>query len=468
MGIKGKRIAVIGGGISGLAAAHRLEKAKKDGEIGDYDLYEKANRLGGKIQTERMNGFVIERGPDSYLARKESMTRLAREVGMEQDLLSNDTGQSFVLKGDTLYPIPGGAIMGIPTEIKPFLNTRLLSPIGKVRAAGDFFYPRITSKDEDISLGHFFRKRLGNEVVDHLIEPLLSGIYAGNLDKLSLKATFPQFQQVEQKHGSLIRGMKGSRPKKQEQKADTTKSKGQFLTFRKGLGSFVEAIEAKLNPDSIHKNSRLIKVYKEDGQFQLSFEDGTIKTYDQVIVTAPPKVTAQLLSDYPYFSYLENMEATTVATIAMAYKEEDVEIPQNGTGFVVAKKSNHAITACTWTHKKWEHSTPDGYALLRAYVGRAGDSAIVSRSDEEILSAVLYDLKQLMKIKGEPEFFIVTRWKEAMPQYNVGHTFKLNKIKEDIARNLQGLYLAGGGYEGIGLPDCIDQGEAAVERILKR
>ncbi|WP_227937848.1 protoporphyrinogen oxidase [Alkalihalobacillus deserti] len=465
---KERRIAIIGGGITGLAAAHKLEKAKEKGMAIDYDLFEQKNRLGGKIETKRINGFVIERGPDSYLARKESMSRLAKEVGLEDEMLFNDTGQAYVLKGNQLYPIPDGAVMGIPTDIKPFLNTRLLSPIGKLRAVGDFFYPRMTSKNEDISLGHFFRRRLGNEVVDHLIEPLLSGIYAGNLDKLSLKATFPQYQQVEQKHGSLIRGMKDSKTKKANRNGVTTKSRGMFLTFRNGLESFIKAIESNLNASSIHKNNSLTKIYKQDGQFHLLLENGDIKIYDEVIVTTPPKVSAKLLADYPYFSYLDQMEATTVATIAMAYKEDQVKIPYEGTGFVVSKKSNHAITACTWTHKKWKHSTPEGYALLRAYVGRSGDSAIVSRSDEEILSAVLYDLNQIMKIEKQPEFFIVSRWKEAMPQYNVGHTFKMSKIKEDIARNLPGLYLAGGGYEGIGLPDCIDQGEAAVEQIFNR
>ncbi|MFC0473668.1 protoporphyrinogen oxidase [Halalkalibacter kiskunsagensis] len=465
---KKRRIAIIGGGITGLAAAQKLEKARKNGEHITYDLFEKSGVLGGKIKTERVNGFVIELGPDSYLARKESMTRLAKEVGLEDELLSNDTGQAYVLKGETLHPIPGGAIMGIPTEIKPFLTTSLLSPIGKLRAAGDFFHPRITVKDEDISLGNFFRRRLGNEVVDSLIEPLLSGIYAGNLDKLSLKATFPQFQQVEQKHGSLIRGMKGSRAKQTQPQSEPVKEKGMFLTFRKGLGSFVEAIEAQLDANVIHKNSDLTKMFKRDGQFHLEFANGETKLYDHVIMTTPPKVTADILQDYPYFAYLHDMEATTVATVAMAYKKDKVTIPYDGTGFVVSKKSNHAITACTWTHKKWQHSTPEGYALLRAYVGRAGDSAIVSRNDEEILSAVLYDLKQVISIEGKPEFFFIKRWQEAMPQYNVGHTFKMSKIKEDIARNLPGLYLAGGGYEGIGLPDCIDQAEVVVERILKK
>ncbi|MDT8862002.1 protoporphyrinogen oxidase [Alkalihalobacillus sp. MEB130] len=469
MGQKERKIAIVGGGITGLAAAYKLEQARAEGAQISYDLFEKSERLGGKIQTKRVNGFVIELGPDSYLARKDSMTRLAKDVGLEKDLLYNTAGQAYVLKGETLYPIPGGAIMGIPTEIKPFLQTNLLSPLGKLRAAGDFFYPRITARDEDISLGHFFRRRLGNEVVDHLIEPLLSGIYAGNLDKLSLKATFPQFQQVEQKHGSLIRGMKGPKTNPSQQpQTETSKPKGMFVSFRRGLESLVEAIETKLDPSSVHKSCNLTKVVKQDGTFQLQFENGETATYDDVIITTPPKVTAELLGDYPYFTYLRDMDATTVATVAMAFKKDKVKNHKDGTGFVVSKKNNYSITACTWTHKKWAHSTPEGYALLRAYVGRAGDSAIVSRSDEEILRAVLYDLKQIMTIEGDPEFYFIKRWQESMPQPNVGHTFKIAKIKEDMVRNLSGLYLAGGGYDGIGLPDCINQGEEVVEQILKK
>ncbi len=465
MANQNKRIAIIGGGITGLAAAYKLEQAKAAGVNIEYDLYEQSDRLGGKIQTEHVNGFVIERGPDSFLARKQSMSRLAKEVGMEEELLANDTGQAYVLRDNQLYPIPGGAVMGVPTEIQPFLTTRLFSPIGKLRAAGDFFLSRTASKDEDISLGHFFRHRLGDEVVDHLIEPLLSGIYAGDLNKLSLKATFPQFQQMEEQHGSLIKGMRASRanrPKRSEEKP-----KGMFLTFRNGLESFVQAIEKHLDAESIHTQTDITSIQKEGNQYRLQLANGESHMFDEVIMTTPPHVTASMLDHYSYFQYLKEMEATTVATVALGFKKDAVRNPYEGTGFVVSKNSNHTITACTWTHKKWRHSTPEGHALLRSYVGRAGDSAIVWRSDEEIVKAVLHDLKQIMDIDGEPEFYRVTRWKQAMPQYNVGHTYKIMKIKEDIRRNLPGLHLCGAGFEGVGLPDCIDQGEAAVKRILQ-
>ncbi|MDV2686295.1 protoporphyrinogen oxidase [Alkalihalophilus lindianensis] len=460
-----KRVAIIGGGMTGLAAAYKLEQAKVHQDI-TYDLFEQSDRLGGKIETIVRDGFVIERGPDSFLARKQSMSRLAKEVGLEDELLSNDTGQAYILKEDTLYPMPSGAVMGIPTELKPFATTNLFSPLGKLRALGDFFIPPVVGRDEDISLGHFFRKRLGNEVVDDLIEPLLSGIYAGNLDKLSLKATFPQFQQLEAKHGSLIKGLQATRGSQTQAKDANGKKKGMFLTFRRGLQSFVEAIEAKLDTGSIHKGVSITSIQKVADAYRVTFDTGKVETYNQVIITTPPHITAGLLRSYDFFSYFKEMQASTVATVALGFEQSAVSNPYEGTGFVVSKKSSFDITACTWTHKKWRHSTPSGHALLRSYVGRAGDSAIVYQSDEEIVAAVMKDLKTIMDISGEPLFYEVTRWKKSMPQYEVGHTFKIAKMREDVARHLPGIHIAGAGLDGVGLPDCIDQGERAAERIL--
>ncbi|WP_017728655.1 protoporphyrinogen oxidase [Halalkalibacterium ligniniphilum] len=466
---KKTRVAVIGGGITGLAAAHALHQKKHEqGFPLDYVLIEGCERLGGKIQTDRTDGFVIERGPDSFLARKTSMSKLAKAVGLENDLLHNDTGQAYILKGASLHPIPGGAIMGIPTELGPFLKTNLFSPLGKIRAASDFFIPPITDENEDISLGHFFRRRLGNEVVDQLIEPLLSGIYAGNLDKLSLQATFPNFQQLEKKYGGLIRGMKKTRGTKKKPEDQSEKKQGMFLTFRYGLQSFVDAIENHLDADSIWKGNPVVSIRKERETFLLTFQNGSIERFDEVIVTTPPHITAKMLDAYPYYQYLKEMEATSVATVALAFRKEAVHNPYDGTGFVVSRNSPQTITACTWTHKKWSHSTPEGFALLRCYIGRPGDSEIVDKSDEEIVSVVLRDLKGIMDIEGEPLFHLVTRWKEAMPQYHVGHVFQINKMKEDTARHLPGLYLAGAGFDGVGLPDCIDQGQQVVEQIVRK
>lgn len=461
-----KKVAIIGGGMTGLAAAFKLEQAKSKDVPIEYDLYEKADRLGGKIETIRKDGFVIERGPDSFLARKTSMIRLAEDVGIGDELIANDTGQSFVLKGTKLHPIPKGAFMGIPLEMQPFWESKLISTKGKIRALADFYLPKVSAEDEDISLGHFFRHRFGDEIVDHLMEPLLSGIYAGDLDKLSLQATFPNFIQVEKKYGSLIRGMKAALGK-QSRPTNAEKPQGIFRTFQRGLTSLVEAIEEKLDKEAIHKNTGIRKIEKEENGYILTFEDGETKKYDELIVTTPPHVTANLFNDYSYFRYLEEMEATSVANVAIAFKEEAVHYPYDGTGFVVPTKSDFTITACTWTNKKWRHSTPEGYALLRLYVGKPNASAIVHESDEAIVEMALSDLRKIMKIDGEPEFSYVTRWIKAMPQYNVGHTYRIAKLKEDVARHLPGVHVCGAAYEGIGLPDCIDQGERAAEAVLQ-
>jgi oxygen-dependent protoporphyrinogen oxidase len=458
-----QKVVIIGGGITGLTAAYYLQKEIREKQLEiETLLIEASGRLGGKVQTVKRDGFVIERGPDSFLERKPSAGRLIREVGLGDQLVNNTAGKSYVLVNNKLHGIPQGSMMGIPTQVTPFLFSGLFSPLGKIRAGFDFILPR-SKAVEDQSLGHFFRRRLGNEVVENLIEPLLAGIYAGDIDQMSLMSTFPQFYQVEQKHRSIVRGMKTIAPKTPK----TARPKGIFQTITSGLQSLIEAIEERLEPGTVLKSTRVEKVKKTENGYTILLSNGKEIEADTIIIATPHKTLPSMFAQYKEFQFFRNIPSTTVANVALAFPEEAIKRDIDGTGFVVSRNSDFAITACTWTHKKWPHTTPKGKVLLRCYVGRPGEEEIVEKSDEEIINIALRDLKKTMDIDVAPEFAVVSRWKEAMAQYTVGHKQRMENLKAFMEKELPGIYLVGSSYSGSGLPDCIDQGEEAVQKVLQ-
>ncbi|GAB6442685.1 MULTISPECIES: protoporphyrinogen oxidase [Bacillus] len=460
-----KKVVIIGGGITGLTTMYNLQKDICDNNLPiDTLLIEASGKLGGKIQTVRKDGFTIERGPDSFLARKESAARLARELGLGDELVNNKAGQSFILVNNRLHKMPIGSMMGIPTQITPFLFSGLFSPIGKLRAGFDLLMPR-SKPVSDQSLGHFFRHRLGNEVVENLIEPLLSGIYAGDIDEMSLMSTFPQMYQIEQKHRSISLGMRTLAPKKEISEP----KKGIFQTVKTGLESIVESLEMKMHEGTIIKGTRIEKIAKlaklGDG-YTITLSNGKEIEADAVVVATSHKVLPSMFAQYKQFRFFRNIPSTSVANVAMAFPKSAIQRDIDGTGFVVSRNSDYTITACTWTHKKWPHTTPEGKMLLRCYVGRPGDEAVVEQTEEELVQLVLEDLRKTMDITEDPEFTVVSRWKEAMPQYTVGHNERMKKLTTFMEKELPGIYLAGSSYAGSGLPDCIDQGERAAKRVL--
>lgn len=317
-----KKVVIIGGGITGLSAAFYMQKeAWEKGLALDVLLVEASNRLGGKIQTVRRDGFIIERGPDSFLIRKKSIGILAKDLGIEDELVKNATGQAYIFVNGKLHPIPAGSVMGIPTKIGPFLKTELFSLSGKLRAAGDLIMPR-SSTTGDQSLGSFFRRRLGGEVVENLIEPLLSGVYAGDIDHMSLKSTYPQFYEVEKKHRSLILGMKKTTPKPVPVKdGEPAKKEGVFHTFRNGLETLVEAIEEKLTPNSVLKGVRVDAIKRVGNKNILQLNDGQIIEADAVIMTTGHKMASNLFAPHGFLQDLGGIPTTSVATVALAFRK---------------------------------------------------------------------------------------------------------------------------------------------------
>ncbi|MGE8205148.1 protoporphyrinogen oxidase [Heyndrickxia sp. NPDC080065] len=458
-----QKVVIVGGGITGLTAAYYLqEEIKKKNLPIEYKLIEASRRLGGKIQTIHKDGFLIERGPESFQANKKSILKLAEKVGMQNLLVHNASMTSFVVANEKLYSIPNDVSVGIPRQISPFIATGLFSLAGKMRAAADFLLPR-SNESRDQSLGKFFRRRFGNEVVENLIEPLLSEIYAGDIDQISLMSTFPQFFEVEKKYRSLLIGMK-----KTFSHEDENGSNG-FLTFKNGLESFVESIEKELEADSVMKGIRVQSIVKhpEKNVYHISLNDGEKLQADSVIVALPHYLLPDLFSNDHLFAPFRNFPTTSVATIVMAFPENAIKHDINGTRFVVSRNSDYTINACTWTHKKWPHSTPYGKVLLRCFVGRAGDETVVDLSDAEIEQVVLDDLKKVMDITEKPLFTIVSRWKHAMPQYTVGHLDRMADFYENVRKELPGMFITGSSFNGISIPDCIEQGESVVNQILQ-
>lgn len=461
-----KKVIVVGGGITGLATAYYLQKEAREKQLPiKVKLIEASERLGGVISTEKRDGFVIERGPDSIIARKKSATRLIEEVGLKDKIISNTAGKSYIYARGKLHTMPEGSFMGIPTKVTPFALSGLFSPLGKLRAAGDFILPK-GAPTADQSLGAFFRHRLGDEVVDNLIDPLLSGIYAGDIDELSLMSLFPNFYEIEQKHRSLVIGLNKSMPKLPKTAQKPGSKKGMFISLSTGLEELIHRVESRLEEGTVMKGTAVKKVVKTRNTYQVHYETGEVEAADSVVITTDHFHAQRMLSDYVFMDQFKDMPSNSVANVAMAFPKSAIEKDIDGTGFLVSRNSDFRITACTWTHKKWPGTSPDDMALLRCYVGKPNDQEAVDLSDEEIVELVLRDLNKTMNITARPLFHVVTRWRKAMPQYTVGHLERIAQVKKQLSQELPGVFLAGGSFEGVGIPGCIDQAESAVVKVI--
>ncbi|WP_027084643.1 protoporphyrinogen oxidase [Cohnella panacarvi] len=463
------RIVIAGGGITGLSAAFYLTKQCANSRIPvDITIVEKSERLGGKIRTLHRDGFVIEKGPDSFLARKLPIINLVKDLGLEDQLTGTNPNAktNYILHRGKLHAMPLGLVLGIPTAVTPFMKTGLISPLGKLRAAMDLLLPR-RGADEDESLGGFIRRRLGQEVLEHITEPLLAGIYAGDTQSLSLAATFPQFKQIERKHRSLILGMLAA-------KKDTPKLDGLpeiarrslFLTFKQGLSTLVDKLEQSLPGVRIVTGQGIERLTNDGGGYVLKLTDGTDLEADGLIMALPSYEAARLLTDVPGAEALEQVSYASVANIALAYNQEEIGRSHAGSGFVVPRKEGRFITACTWTSSKWLHAAPKGKVLLRTYVGRSNDQDWLRLSEKQLIEGVRADLKETMGITAEPEFVEISRCLRSMPQYPVGHRERLARLNERLKLLKPGIWLCGAGYEGVGIPDCVQQGKTAAERLI--
>lgn len=458
-----RKIVIVGGGLTGLSAAFYIRKFYREKGIPiQISVLEKSKTMGGKIETLHRDGFVIEKGPDSFLARKTAMIDLAKELELDHELVSMNPGakKTYIVKRGELHPMPSGLVLGIPTELGPFLKSGLVSWGGKMRALMDLFIPARKS-DADESLGHFIERRLGTEVLTNVTEPLLAGIYAGDTYNLSLKSTFPQFGEVERAHGSLMRGMMtGKKPVE----THTGTKRSAFLTFRQGLQSLIHSLVHELQDVEQRLETEVAAVRQgTQSGYEVELGSGEVLEADQVVVTTPAFSAAKLLEPFVDVRALTSINYVSVANVVIAFDKKELEGIQDASGFLVPRKEGRNITACTWTSTKWLHSSPDDKVLLRCYVGRSGDEQNVQLPDDSLTDLVLKDLRELMGIQATPLFSEITRLPKSMPQYPVGHLQNIADLRHELAAKAPGLHVTGAAFEGVGLPDCIKQAKALAE-----
>jgi oxygen-dependent protoporphyrinogen oxidase len=462
------RVVIIGGGIAGLAAAYRLVQKMPGLAI---TLIESHSRLGGKIVTERVDGFVLEGGPDTFLSYKPRGLGLCRELGLEDRLhgTNEKIRRTYVMRDDRLYDLPEGLTGLIPSRFGPMARSALISPIGKLRMGLDYVIPP-RSADGDESIADFVKRRLGREVYDHLIEPLLSGIYAGDGEQLSLAATFPQLRQTELANGGLIKGMLAAK-RAAQQKAPVPKPNGKswsaFLTPTTGLAEIVETLEQRLGGVDVRLGSPVTRVEAALPGYRVVLKNGESLAANAIIFATPAFITADLISnlDSQISTALRAIPYVSTATVSVAYSFADIPRSLDGYGYIIPRAENRPILACTWTSTKFPHRAPEGFGLIRAFIGRAGQEGALDVDDDDLLKLVRDELRRALGITTPPVLHRIFRWPKAMPQYTLGHLDRLDVIEQRLAAH-PGLFVAGNAYRGIGIPDCIASGEAAAQAIM--
>lgn len=460
-------VVVIGGGASGLAAARRLLQREPPPRV---TLVESEAQFGGKIRTEHAGGFVIEGGPDSFLAGKPRGVGLATELGLGDTLIgaTPQRHRAFILYRDTFHPIPEGLTGLVPTKLGPVARSGLLSMRGKARLALDYVLPKHDAPDE--ALGAFVRRRLGNEAWERLVEPLMAGIYAADGDQLSLAATFPQLQAAEREHGGLIRGVIAARAKAP---VASGPPRPPFLTPAGGLGVLVDTLARDLasNGAVLRTGTLALSVRQAvpGGTYEVALSGEPPLQADAVILATPAHVASGLVDglDRTLSRDLAGIPHASTAIVTLAYRTEQFARPLSGHGYVAPRVAGGPVLACTWSSRKWSGRAPDGWELLRVFLGRSGDGeALLDCDDETLLAMAQAEIAARLGATGAPALSRVQRWPQGMPQYILGHPARVARIESNLAERA-GLELAGNALRGVGVPDVIRSGEDAAARVLQ-
>ena len=461
------KLVVVGGGITGLAAAHRAVELARERSIGlELTVVESRDRLGGTIATEHAGGFLVEAGPDSFLSEKPWALALCRRLGIEHRLVRTDDRfrKVFVWRAGRLHPLPDGFQLLAPTKLGPFVRSGLFSWRGKLRMALDLVVPRSLKDDE--SLGAFVRRRLGREALERVAQPLVAGIYTADPDELSLTATMPRFGELERRERSIILGL--WRANRRAPQSGTSGARWSlFVTFQNGMEELVTELASRLPPGSVLLKHRVDGIERHGAGWRVTGGLGTALEADHLILATESHAASRLTRyiDPALATLLGEIPYASSATVSFGYRRADVPHPLDGFGIVVPRTEGRSMLACTFSSVKYPGRAPEGHALLRCFVGGALNERVLE-SDDAALAAVARDeLRLSLGITAEPVLTRVARWTKAMPQYHVGHGARVEAI-EQCAAARPGLHLCGGAYRGVGIADCVRSGEAAAERAF--
>lgn len=464
------RIVVIGGGISGLAAANRVCELDASTQV---TLLEAGPRLGGVIRTERQDGFLIEHGAENFITTMPWGVRLCERIGFDHELVPTNAEhrRAFVLHKGRLKPIPAGFAIMAPSRAWPVLSSSILSPLGKLRLAGELV-ARAKTDDADESLASFVRRRLGRETYERLVQPLIGGIYTADPEKLSVQATMPRFREMERQHGSLIRAMwKQKRSRADENKQASGARYSQFVAPREGMATLIDALAKRLPSNLVRLNTpveRLGRLPSGEWQIKLGGSDSDVLTADGVVLATPARHAARLLrdTDAELADDLSSIEYGSCALASFGFRRSQIQHPLNGFGVVIPIVEHRKILSATFSSTKYPGRAPADHVLIRIYIGGVCQPELLQQDDDELLAMALKELTKLLGIQGRPMLSHINRQQNAMPQYHVGHLSRVQRITKRVG-DLKSLVLAGNSLLGVGVPQCIHSAEVAVESLLE-
>lgn len=424
-------------------------------------LLEKNPYLGGKMHTARENGFVMETGADSIVARYPSVQELIKELDFESEVVYNETGISYIHTNNELHAIPKESVFGIPMTVESLNASTLISEEGKQRFLKDEEIPN-TKFTKENSIGEFLEYFLGKEIVEKQIAPVLAGVYSGDIYKLSIASTFPYLVDYKNEYGSLMKGLQANREKFERE------ANKKFLSFKNGLSQLIDRLEELLDDVEIYKGTETVQVEKKNDRYEITLASGDKMESDVVVLALPNKVIKHLLNNEELEPYFNQFKDASAITMYLGFDLPDSVLPQDGTGFIVSHNSDLACNASTWTSRKWKHTSKEGNLLVRVFYKESNPryQELINMTDEELTKVALNDIKLSLNIEAQPSIVNITKWIEAMPTYDLAHHEALDQVLAKLDQLYPNLFIAGCSYFGVGIGACIDNGKETAEKIF--